>query len=90
MKLITGLLLLESFILSLVGGVVGILLHRVLIGFVGPVLQSEFGMNFQLGFISQEELIFMLVLISVCLIISLIPAGLAHKQTLKDGLIPRI
>lgn len=86
---ITGLILIESFFLALLGGLLGLGLHRVLLLFLSPVLQSEFGMHFQLTLVTGMDMVFIGSLILIALLASLPPAWLAQKRALKDGLVPK-
>lgn len=90
LSILVRLILIESLMLSFLGSILGVALHRILLLVVGPTLQSEFGMNFQLGVITKAELFYMAILIVVCSIVSLVPAWAAQRRVLKDGLIPKL
>ncbi|MFN8847110.1 MAG: ABC transporter permease [Bdellovibrionales bacterium] len=87
---ITKLLLIESLFLGIGGVLIGLILHRLLIFLVSPFLQSEFGMNFSYFTFSTTDVLFSFGLIFTALITSAIPAWMAQKQAVKDGLAPKI
>jgi putative ABC transport system permease protein len=87
---ITKLLLLESFFLGAGGVLIGVIFHRALLFIVGPYLQAEFGMNFSLFSFNQTDFMYSMGLILTALLTSLLPAWIAQRRVLKDGLVPKV
>jgi putative ABC transport system permease protein len=87
---ITKLLLIESLILGLGAVLIGLITHRLLLFLVSPFLQSEFGMNFSYFSFSTTEAVYSFGLIFTALLTSALPAWMAQRQAVKDGLAPKV
>ena len=90
LKHVVGLIMLETFILSLLA-IAGAVILKLLLEFAfGPWIQSNYGLYLQDPRFSLTEIIYMLIMIFSALLISFIPAFSAMKSALKDGLSPKV
>jgi putative ABC transport system permease protein len=87
---ITGLLIFESGLLTALGIALGILLSISLTTLLGPWIESEFGLYLIGPWFTRTEMIYIAVTFVAGLLIGLIPASLALRNALKDGLTPRL
>jgi putative ABC transport system permease protein len=85
---VMSIILLESILLSLGGGVLGLLFGHVLIGGMGPWISEYTGIivrawNFQLG-----EIILIPGLVLLASVVGFLPAAVAYKQDVATSLAP--
>lgn len=83
---ITFLLVLESFILTFTGVLLGAAGSVAIVLGLGPWLESEFGLYLVGPLFTSTELIYLLVTLVLGFLIGLVPALQAQNQALKDGL----
>ncbi len=89
-KHIFGLLLFESTFLSIAGMMVGIaLLYAALLVF-RPIIESNFGLTIPIHMLSGREWLYLLIVLSLSVILGLIPARQAYRNTLQDGLMIKL
>lgn len=86
LKHVLGLIMLETFLLSLLAVVSACLIKIILEAILGPWVQSNYGLYLQSPTFSTAEIFYMLIMMSSALLISFIPALTAMKSALKDGL----
>lgn len=83
---IAGLLVFESTILTFLGICSGVFISTALMVVLRPWVENEFGLSLQGSFITQSEIIFLMITLVGGVCIGLIPAVRAQKSALKDGL----
>lgn len=86
LKHVLGLIMLETFLLSVIAIVSACVLKIILEAVLGPWIQSNFGLYLQSPIFSVTEVLYMLIMLASALLISFIPALTAMKSALKDGL----
>lgn len=89
-KSIIFLLVLESFITSLLGCVLGYLINFIGIKLINPFIVKEFGILIQASRFHFFEFLYLFIFILCACLIGLIPAIKAYKNSLTDGLSIRI
>lgn len=87
---IAGLMVLESFFLTLLGVLFGIIITYLLLFVLQPLIEQRFGLYIPIHALSLKEyvMIFLILLFSVFL--GLLPAWQAYRKTLQDGLTVRV
>jgi ABC-type transport system, involved in lipoprotein release, permease component len=87
---VTGLLIFESGLLTLIGIVVGLGFSFGAIGLVAPWIEREFGLYLTGGGFSFVEIMYLIVTLVAGVLIGVIPAMIAMRNALKDGLTPKV
>ncbi|OOY51811.1 ABC transporter permease [Solemya velum gill symbiont] len=80
--LITG----ESFLLSLIGITLGLLLLYTSLFFAQPIMESQYGLHLQISLPSLREYLILGLVGTSGLIIGLIPGYRAYRYSLTDGM----
>jgi len=80
------LLVLESFFLTLLGAILGLLGVYALLYFMGPIFESYFSVMLEITKPSLEEWTFLLLVVGMGVLFAIIPAFAAYKKSLADGL----
>ena len=88
--LIVSLMVLESFLLTVGGILLGIGFLYALLFFVQPILDQEFGMYIPIMAPGVGEWMYLSLIIVLSLILGLVPAYRAYRNTLYDGLTIRL
>lgn len=88
--LIRPIRLIEVFVLSLLGSLMGLLLTRLGSMVMNPYLQNKIGIRLDVRVLSLNEIYVTLIVIAVSLFACLLPAWKMQNQALKDGLAPRL
>ena len=83
---IIGLLTSEATLLAILGVVIGVLLFYALLFMTGPILESKFGILMSIKLLSSHEFGLLGLIILSAVIMGLIPAYRAYKQSLSDGI----
>lgn len=83
---IGALLLMESTAISLVGALAGVLIVCLALLLAAPWLAGQFGLYLHPLAFTQRELVLLLAVMAGGLIAGLIPAWLAYRRSLADGL----
>jgi putative ABC transport system permease protein len=83
---IVSLILMETFLISIMAIAISCALKVILEFTFGPWLQSNYGLYLQAPIFSFNELLYLLIMLVSSLLISFIPALRAMKSALKDGL----
>ena len=86
LKHILGLIILETFVLTLISVVLACLAKIAIEFLLGPWLQVKYGLYLEAPLFSTVEILYIVVMIGLSLLISFIPAYRAMKSALKDGL----
>jgi putative ABC transport system permease protein len=76
----------ESSLITLAGILLGVVLTFGSLFLVQPILNSRFGLSLDLLRWSTNDLYYLCVLFGISLVVGFIPAILAYKQSLADGL----
>lgn len=83
---ILGLLVVEAFVVTLVGVTLGTLgLYGVLI-FGAELLQQQLGINVSASLLTLQEMYLLLAILGAATVLSLFPAWRAYRNALADGL----
>jgi putative ABC transport system permease protein len=82
------IILLESILLSLGGGVLGLLLGHMLIGGMGPWISEYTGIVIRVWDFQVAELILIPGLILLASVVGFLPAAVAYKQDVATSLAP--
>ncbi len=88
--LIFSLMVLESFLLTLSGIVLGVGFLYVLLFAVQPILDQHFGIYIPVMPPSAEEWTYLALILALSFVLGTIPAYRAYRNTLYDGLTIRI
>jgi putative ABC transport system permease protein len=86
LKNIVALILMETFLISIMAIGIACAVKVILEFILGPWLQSNYGLYLQAPIFSFNELLYLLIMLVSSLLISFIPALRAMKSALKDGL----
>ncbi|HUF79893.1 MAG TPA: ABC transporter permease [Burkholderiales bacterium] len=84
------LILGESLLVTLAACLAGLLVLDLLTWAGGPWIQSRYGLTLSSDLVSANELLLLAAILAAAAIASTIPALKAYRQTLVDGLTPRI
>ena len=89
MTLIFALLLSEAAMIALLGALSGLLLVQLGIVAIRDYVLSEFGIQLSVGF--RELDFYVLVgIVTIAIVVSIIPAWRAYRNSLVDGLTVRV
>lgn len=83
---IIGLLVSEALLLTILGIAFGILLFYSLLLISRPIIESQFGLLISINMLSTYELGLLGLVILSAVIIGLVPAMMAYKNSLNDGI----
>ncbi len=87
---IFGLLIAESAIIALAGCGLGTLWLYTGVILLSPVLQSTWGLTLTVTIPGWFECLVLAAIVSAAMLIAAIPAWLAYRQALNDGMMPRL
>ena len=82
------IILLESILLSLGGGILGVLFGHLLIGGMGPLISEHTGIVVRFWDFQVMEIILIPGLILLATIVGFLPAAVAYKQDVATSLAP--
>ena len=85
-----GLLTSEAAFLVLLGIVIGVILFYVVLISVSPVIEDKFGLLISIRLLSLKDLGLLAAILGSAILMSFIPAYKAYKNSLSDGLTPRV
>ena len=88
--MIVSLMVLESLVLTLGGILAGLCLIYLVLWLLQPVLDQHFGLYIPILWPSLEEWIYLGMIIGFSLLLGLVPAYRAYRNTLHDGLTIRL
>ena len=86
LKNVSGLIIFETFILTVSAIGLACALKIILEFIAGPWVQSNYGLYLQAPMFSFNEILYIVIMFISALLISLIPAIRAMRSALKDGL----
>ncbi|MEL7128368.1 MAG: FtsX-like permease family protein [Pseudomonadota bacterium] len=87
---IGGLLVLEAGLVGLIGAVIGVLLTQFGVSLAAPLLAAQTGIAIEIAPPGPFEGLTVLIITAASAIIGLVPAWLAYRRSLSDGLGLRI
>ena len=82
------IILLESILLSLGGGILGVLFGHLLIGGMGPLISERTGIVVQFLDFQLAEIILIPGLVLLATVVGFLPAAVAYKQDVATSLAP--
>jgi putative ABC transport system permease protein len=83
-----AIILLESILLSLGGGALGLVFGHLLIGGMGPLIAEHTGIVIRFWDFQLAEIILIPGLILLASIVGFLPAAVAYKQDVATSLAP--
>jgi putative ABC transport system permease protein len=81
-----GLLMAESFVLSLAGAAFGVILAYGTVVVAGPLLERQFGVFVPLRMLDSTDVSILTLIVIAGLAVGALPAIQAYRNTLSDGL----
>lgn len=84
------LVLAECLLVTLAASLAGLAVLDVATRMAGPWIQARYGLTLSTAIVSADELLYLLLILTAAAAASLVPAIKAYRQTLADGLMPRI
>ena len=87
---ISFLLIFESTVLTLTGIIFGILFLYIALIISQPILESYFGLFVSVDFLTYQDMILLVGIIFAGMLMGLIPAIKAYRQSLSDGMTVRL
>jgi len=89
-RLILALMVLESTLLTVIGAVVGVgLTYGCLFAF-NPLIERHFGLYVPINFLTGAEVVYLILVVMCGIMLGVIPAWRAYRNTLADGLTIRV
>jgi putative ABC transport system permease protein len=85
---VMGIILLESILLSLGGGVLGVFFGHLLVGALSPSIMEYTGIAVSIWQFKWAELILIPALVMLASVVGYIPALVAYKQDVATSLLP--
>ena len=83
---ILALFAFESFLVSFLGCVLGVIFVYLALGLLGPFVAANYAVSLSLVFLDSFQLGILALALGVCLLLSLVPGYLAYRKSLQDGL----
>jgi putative ABC transport system permease protein len=87
---IMGLLVIESCLLSFFGSIFGVALMFLALFILKPILEFQFGIFIELRVLSLEDFIFLGAVVGFGIVLGILPALKAYRNSLIDGLATRL
>lgn len=87
---IMGLLILETFLVTAAGAVMGLVLVTAAMAVGAPLLEARYGLYLAVGAPNLTELRMLAVLVAAGTLIGVVPGWRVYRRTLIDGLTPRL
>ncbi len=88
-RTVLTLLVAEAGLLGLLGTLLGVVLLYVALLIIRPLVDAEFGLYLEIGWLSQCELLSLLAIVIAGLLAGLLPALRAYRLSLADGMMVR-
>lgn len=83
---IAGLMIAESFLLTLLGVLLGVLITYLLLFIFQPLIEQRFGLYIPIYALSLKEYGMIGFVLLFSIVLGLVPAWQAYRKTLQDGL----
>ena len=87
---IIGLLTSEATLLACLGVICGVIMYYLLLMLAGPIIENRFGLLISMQPLSGHEIGLLAIIIGGAILMGLIPAYRAYKNTLSDGITIRV
>jgi putative ABC transport system permease protein len=84
------LFLLETLLIIVLGIGLGIAMLYLLLFLLNPLVSEWVGLSLQFVWLDGEQWMLLFMIVIVALAISLIPGYIAYRNSLQDGLMPRL
>lgn len=88
-RTVLGLLVAEAGLLGLLGALLGVVLLYLALVIIRPLVDAEFGLYLDIGWLSSRELLSLLAIVVAGLQAGLLPALRAYRLSLADGMMLR-
>jgi putative ABC transport system permease protein len=88
-RTVLGLLVAEAGLLALLGALLGVVLLYLALWIVRPLVDAEFGLYLEIGWLTRRELLSLLAIVAAGLLAGLLPALRAYRLSLADGMMVR-
>ncbi|MFM1816102.1 MAG: hypothetical protein RLZ98_2797 [Pseudomonadota bacterium] len=89
-RTIVGLMVAEAGVLTVLGVVLGVLLTYVGLAAMQPAIEQVYGIHVPISILAGSEGIILAGIISAGFVIGLVPAYLAYRMSVADGMLVRI
>jgi putative ABC transport system permease protein len=87
---VISLLVFESGLLTLIGAILGVVVVYVSVILLQPIIEQQFGLHIPLRPFTRGEYVYLIAVVIGGLLIGLIPAWKAYRNSLSDGLSVRM
>jgi putative ABC transport system permease protein len=87
---VISLLVFESALLTLIGAILGVVVVYVSVILLQPIIEQQFGLHIPLRPFTRGEYVYLIAVVIGGLLIGLIPAWKAYRNSLSDGLSVRM
>ncbi|NJO36657.1 MAG: ABC transporter permease, partial [Rhizobiales bacterium] len=88
-RTVLGLLVAEAGLLGLLGAILGVVLLYLALLIVRPLVDAEFGLYLEIGWLTPREQLSLLAIVAAGLVAGLLPALRAYRLSLADGMMVR-
>ncbi|MEZ5933651.1 MAG: ABC transporter permease [Alphaproteobacteria bacterium] len=88
-RTVLGLLVAEAGLLGLLGAVLGVVLLYLVLLVVRPLVDTEFGLYLEIGWLTSREQLSLVAIVVAGLLAGLLPALRAYRLSLADGMMVR-
>jgi putative ABC transport system permease protein len=88
-RTVLGLLVAEAGLLGLLGALLGVVLLYLALLIIRPLVDAEFGLYLEIGWLSDRGLLSLLAIVGAGLLAGLLPALRAYRLSLADGMMVR-
>ena len=88
-RTVLSLLVAEAGLLGLLGAVLGVVLLYLALLIIRPLVDAEFGLYLEIGWLTSRELLSLLAIVAAGLLAGLLPALRAYRLSLADGMMVR-
>jgi len=85
-RTVLGLLVAEAGLLGLLGALLGVVLLYLALVIIRPIVDAEFGLYLEIGWLTSRELLSLLAIVAAGLLAGLLPALRAYRLSLADGM----
>jgi putative ABC transport system permease protein len=89
-RTVVGLLLIEAGVLTLLGVLLGAALLYLGLYIARPIIDARYGLYLPIATLSPAELVILALIVVAGFSVALLPALLAYKMSLADGMTVRI
>ncbi|MFH2064309.1 MAG: ABC transporter permease [Pseudomonadota bacterium] len=87
-KIVFGLIISESLVITFLGGLLGLLLGHIIVAVGSHFIRVETGLMFSFAYVSSADLFLMPGLITVGFLAGIVPAAQAYRLSVLKNLVP--